>query len=522
MNTIRSLASRLPSLAGCYVMRDVKTEVIYVGKAKNLRKRVASYWRAQDAKTSALVAEIADIEYVVTNNEVEALILEMQLIQKYHPKYNIDLQSPGRYAYIKITHEDFPRLLIARKIEKDKAIYIGPFPSGAARNAVLKEAFRIFGLCKQRTRTGKPCFRYHLGQCSGSCVGTVPSLEYRATVKQAEKFLKGDYGGAIRETKEKMFEASKSQRYEQAKIYRDQLFALEHLEEQKVSHPKRFDQDVVNYLVAKHLMTFQLFHFAKGIIAGRKEYALDLDRLNVSSPQHALQEFLLQYYSANAVPSEIIIPCALPEQKLTQEYLERVASRSVRLLVPQKGMKKSLLDMVKKNLLSQFGESGGRLYELSQALHIKDLPVRMVCIDISHLSGTETVGSLVHFVNGQPAKSEYRKFIIRSVEGVNDVASIHEVVLRYGRRILEEKEKKPDLIVIDGGRGQLNSALKALASLNVRIPTIGLAKRLEEIYVSWASVPLHLHPKNPGLQLLRAIRDEAHRFAITFQRKRRK
>lgn len=518
---VRESVSKFPFSPGCYVMKDGSGTVLYVGKAKSLRKRVSSYWRATDPKTAALVSEIVEIEYVITDNEVEALLLEMQLIQKYHPKYNIDLQSPGRYAYLKVTDEEYPRLVIARKIEKDKGLYIGPFPSAAARNAILRETYRVFRLCKQKSRIKKTCFRYHLGLCSGACARLISSEEYRASIKQTVKFIKGDFEGVIKETEKKMREASARQQFEKATIYRDQLLALQKLEDQKISRPKQSDQDVINFIEDGSTLTIQLFHFSRGIISGRKEYTFDLSRFNVHTSQAALQEFLTQYYSSHGAPHEIIVPTRLPEEQLTREYLSKTNGRTVAITIPKQGLKLRLLDMVKKNLLSQFGNSGGRLYELKNALRLEVLPTRIVCIDISHLGGTETVGSLVHFINGEPAKSGYRKFIIHSVKGVNDFAAVHEVVSRYGKRVLEEKEKRPDLIIIDGGRGQLNFAKKALDELALQIPSIGLAKRLEEVYVSWSPTPLHLHPKNQALQLLRAIRDEAHRFAVTFQRKRR-
>lgn len=527
VKTMKHIVQRtIPLLPGCYLMKDSQGMVLYVGKAKNLRNRVGSYWHARDEKTMSLVSQIGDIETIVTNTEVEALLLEAQLIQQYHPKYNIDLQTTGRYAFLKITDEEYPRIIIARKIEsagRRRGTYIGPFPSAAARNAALKQAFRIFKLCsasaKATARRG--CFRYHLGQCSGACAKLITREDHLFAIKQAEKFLKGNFEDVIKEVRTEMLGASRRQEFERATLLRDQLLALEKIEEQHVSHPKAYDQDVVNYIVQNSTLTLQLFHFHRGIIAGRKEFTFALDTLNVQNGSDALGEFLTQYYGGNAIPREIIVPEAIPDKTVTEEYLSKRAGHAVTLHVPEKGLKKKLLEMVKKNLLAHLGASGGQLYGLQQALHLDSLPKIMVCIDISHLSGTQTVGSLVQFTHGLPAKSGYRKFIIKTVTGINDVAAIEEVMTRYGKRIMEGKEKKPDLVVLDGGRGQLNGAMKALRMLNLSLPTIGLAKRLEEIYVSWAQIPLRLHPKNPGLQVLCALRDEAHRFAITFQRKRR-
>ncbi len=517
------LTKSIPHAAGCYLMKDDKGAILYIGKAKNLRKRVASYWRSSDQKTRALVGEIADIETIVTSNEVEALILEAQLIVQHHPKYNIDLQSPGRYAFLKITDEEYPRIVIARKRTRDGR-FIGPFPSAGARNAALKQANRIFRLCKDpslKSTAKHGCFRYRLGQCSGSCIKAISAEEYRETVRRAERFLKGDISGVVSDLSAQMRAAVSRQNFEYAAILRDQLFALQKLQEQHVSHPKMFDQDVVNAIMDANSLTIQIFHFDKGIISGRKEYTFSPSHLAVSTLGEALGEFLTQFYATHPIPREIIVPCKISDASVIETYLSTRSSHGVDIVVPQRGLKKKLLALVKNNLLSRYGKNGGRLYELQQALHLESLPQRIACIDISTLGGTQTVGSLVTFLNGEPAKSGYRKFIIKTVEGINDFAAMEEVVGRYARRIADKKESLPDVLVIDGGRGQLNSALKALAHTGVRIPSIGLAKRLEEVYVSWAQIPLRLHPTNPALQLLRAIRDEAHRFAVSFQRKRR-
>ena len=501
-------------------MKNVIGTVLYVGKAKNLRKRVSSYWRAREAKTIQLVSEVADIEYIVTDTEVEALILEAQLIQKYHPKYNIDLQSSGSYAFIKRTDEEYPRFIIARKVMKDGA-YLGPFPSAAARNAALRTIQGIFRLCTAKRGKKRPCMRYHLGQCSGACIRAISPQEYGEQVRAAEKFLKGDFADVIVQARENMNTCAQSQEYEKARIYRDQLHALEKIESQNVSEPKQYDQDVAYFHVQDHTMLVQIFHFHRGIISGRREYTLPLDEFLAETPLETFQEFFHRYYSGTRVPHEIVVQEQLPDAAVFEKYLQQASGHRVSIIVPQRGTKKKLLDMVRKNVLLEFGEHGGQLAELQHVLHLTSLPKVIDCVDISTLSGTNTVGSLVHFVNGQSVKSGYRKFIIKGVSGINDFASVKEVVTRFGKRVKDGSEQCPDLLVIDGGRGQLNSARAALQNIELAIPTIGLAKRLEEIYVSWAPQPLHLHPKSSALTLLRAIRDEAHRFAITFQKKKR-
>jgi excinuclease ABC subunit C len=501
-------------------MKDEKGSVIYVGKAKNLRKRVSSYWRARDGKTAALVSEIADIETIITDTEEEALVLEAQLIQTHHPKYNIDLQSPGRYAFIKLTREEYPRLVVARKVTND-GNFFGPYPSAAARNQMIRSANALFRLCSAK-RSKRPCFRYHLGQCAGGCAALSVPEEHLAAIKAATRFIKGDFAALIKESRAFMERASEKQEFEKATIYRDRLRALQKREEQKMSQPLRFDQDIIHYLMLDSQMVFQLFHFDRGIISGRKEFSFDRDTLGAHTPQDVLRDFLLAYYSTRIAPREIIIQEHIPDLELLERIFHKQSGHRVGIAVPKRGKKKKLLELVKKNLLEKLGEGGGQLTELQRYLRLSSPPRVIDCIDISHLGGTGTVGSLVQMVNGQPSKRGYRKFIIKTVEGNNDYAAIHEVVTRFGKRVKEGKEIKPDVLIIDGGKGQLNSALKALRELSLDIPTVGLAKRLEEIFLPGRSTSVLIPRKSNALHLVRALRDEAHRFAITFQRKRRK
>lgn len=510
----------MPHQIGCYLMKNAANDVIYIGKAIDLRKRVSSYWRAHDIKTYELTKEITDIEYILTNTEAESLILEAQLIQQYHPKYNIDLQTPGRYAFIKISDDEYPHFSIARRLEK-KGIFIGPYPSAAARNAAIAAALRIFRLCKQKSKNGKPCFRYHLGRCAGACARIISAEDYRATVKMAEKFLRGNLRGAIADTEHKMNEAAHAEEFEKAAMYRDRLLALQKIETQDVARPKRYDQDVINGLFTTAQARLQVFHFNRGIISGRKEYTFDSSAIQRERPADLLSDFLIQYYRSHEIPREVIIPIEPSGVRATAKSLRIMAGHTVNLVVPKKGIKKKLLDLVLKNLAFACGDRGGQLHELQTALRLDFLPTRISCVDISTLGGTNTVGSLVQFINGQPFKGGYRRFRIRSFTGMNDFAAIEEVVRRYAARIKTGKEIPPALLMIDGGKGQLSSAKKGLAAARIDIPVIALAKRLEEIYLPSAPHPLRLSPRSPALQLLRAIRDEAHRFAITYQRKRR-
>ncbi len=510
----------IPAQPGCYLMKDSADEIIYVGKAKNLRSRVASYWNSKDPKTMALVSRIADIEYIIVDNEVEALITEAQLIAKYHPYYNIDLKGGGRYAFIQLTKEKYPKLRIVRKVTPGGRFF-GPYPNAGTRNAAVKAANDIFKLCTAKNSHGRPCFRYHLGRCMGSCAELISVEEYSEVMKRVERFLKGEFHPLIEEVERHMNDASGRGNYEAATLYRDQYFALQGLEHQKVSVPKIFDQNVINYIVHEEKMIIQVFSFRKGIISERKEFTLTLSSLGEKEEVLIFQDFLQQYYLGHDIPHEIVVPILPPEVAILEAYLEKLSGRKAVLTVPKQGIKKGLLDMVHKNLLLHLKTGAGQLYELGRVLHLKQVPYIINCVDISHLGGTNTVASMVQFVNGEPRKSGYRKFIVKTVEGINDFASMKEVLERFFQRILDGKEKRPDLLVVDGGRGQLNIALSVLEDMAMEMPVVGLAKRLEEIYVPWAKEPIAIPFKDPSLQMLRALRDEAHRFAITFQRKKR-
>lgn len=509
----------IPHSPGCYLMKDASDAVIYVGKAKDLKKRLFSYLHARDEKTTELVAHIADVDYMATDTETESLLLEAQLIQKYHPRYNIDLQSGGtRYAYIKETTEAYPRFVIARKRDA-KGKFFGPFVSSTARNETLREAQDIFRLCKKPGK-GKACFRHHLGRCSGACIKAVSSEEYAVSVRSAEQFLRGDFKHVSARIEQQMKKAAQNQLFEKAKLYRDQFLALKKIESQKVSRVARVDQDVCNYIISGDTLLLQIFHFNRGVISGKKEFRFSLaDRIGIES--ELVESFLVQYYLTNTAPHEVIIPHTLPSQSALEPCISAKSGRHTVFTVPQRGVKKKLLEMVKKNLALKLASSGDQLVELQKILRLDRLPMIIDCVDISTLSGVESVGSLVHFVNGNPVKAGYRKFKIKKVEGMNDFAMIREVVGRFARRVNDGAEQRPDLLVIDGGRGQLNSAMKALREEGLAVPAIGLAKKLEEIYVSWADKSLRVSRRSAALQLLQRLRDEAHRFAITFNRKRR-
>ena len=513
-------AKNIPHSPGCYLMKDTADSVIYVGKAKDLKKRIVSYTHARDEKTTELVSRISGIDYIATDTETESFLLEAQLIQKYHPRYNIDLQSGGtRYAYIKETHESYPRFVIARKRSRDGKFF-GPYVSSSARNEALRSVYGIFKLCKKPGNGKRACFRHHLGQCSGACIRALSPEEYKTSIVVAEKFLRGDFKDVCKALDAQMKKAAAGQFFEKATIYRDQIAALQSIECQKVVRQASVNQDVCNYIISDDALLIQVFHLQKGVISGKKEFRFSLRDYPLSE-REVFEAFVEQYYGSHSVPHEIVVPCTLANTHTIEGYLSIRAGHAVTFILPQRGIKKKLLDMVKKNLTLKLSAHGDQLVELQRHLRLDRLPMVIDCVDISTLSGIESVGSLVQFVNGNPSKSGYRKFKIKNVEGVNDFAMIYEVISRFAKRVLAGKEHAPDLLVIDGGRGQLNSANKALKDIGITVHTIGLAKKLEAAYVAWSPKPLRFSHRSAALQLLMRIRDEAHRFAITFQRKRR-
>ena len=506
-------------------MKDRRGEIIYIGKAKNLKRRVSSYFQKnhEDFKTNELVSKIHDIEFIVTRNEVEALILEARLIKQHQPRYNMVLKENQPYAYIKITDEEFPRLMITRRIDKDGK-YFGPYVSGRGRRALLWTTARLFGLRtgKMTSHSSKELYKL-LTEIKEQKLKEVSPANYAKNVKLAELFLRGKKEKLIKVFEQRMKQASREQNFELAKIYRDQLQSLKNItEEQLVYLPKSYDQDIVNYLLIDQRLQVQIFHITKGVITARQEYQLPLSNDNVGE---AIFNFLEQYYLTRSLPKEIVIPTKLPEQKLLADYLSEIKGEKVLLTIPQQGDRKELLGLVKKNILTKLADNP--LVELQARLNLPRLPVEIDGFDISNISGTNAVGSCVHFTNAKPNKNLYRKFKIKTVSGINDFAMMREVV---GRRYVRESEIKtsgeswglPDLILVDGGKGQLNIVVKVLKSLKLNVPVISLAKRLEEVFVPNQSKSILLPRNSAAQKLLQNIRDEAHRFAVSYHHKLRK
>ncbi len=491
-------------------MKDSTDDVIYVGKARDLKKRVSSYFQKNhpDPKTAALVQHIADVDYIITKNEKEALILENNLIKEHMPRYNIDLKDSKRYAYVMLREEPFPRLLLARD-RKEKGTYFGPFTSSEKRDIILRFAINTFRLRTCKLRSRRPCLRYQMGLCSGACSGAVTEQEYRQQVEDTKAFLSGRSEQLVRDLEKRMKDFSSRQDYEQARQLRDQIAAIRSQHErQLVEKDKDFDQDVINYIKDSdvHIAVFKIY---KGALSGKEEY-------DFPEKEEFFEEFLMLYYGEHAVPKEIILP-EMPSPEL-QEFISDIRGTKVIFTMPERGEKKELLDLARINLESSYQEGELMVRDLKERLGLDEDPKIIECFDVSHLSGTDSVASMVRFDSGTPDKSNYRRFRIRLTEGIDDFAMIREAVRRRYARLRMEGKQFPHLVVIDGGAGQLSSALEAMAEVGVRIPVIGLAKRNEEIFFPGMDQPILLEKKTRALQLLQRIRDEAHRFAVKYHR----
>ncbi|MFB3765234.1 MAG: excinuclease ABC subunit UvrC [Methanotrichaceae archaeon] len=501
----------LPHSPGCYLFKDANGKVLYVGKAKDLKKRVSSYFQKLDqgAKTENLIQGAKDLDFIVTNTEIEALLLENALIKKHWPRFNIKLKDSSNYAYIHLTKEAFPRICISRKATRD-GDFFGPFVSARERTFIfhiIRKTFRL-RTCKRLPK--RACLRYHLGVCGGPCIGKVSEPDYMEKVKRAESVLKGNISELIKTLNDRMLEFSEKQDFEKAIELRDEITALERLQErQNVERQRSYDQDVLAYSVDGENVYLMLFKVYKGTLEDKESFIF-------ASNDNFLEEFLVQYYSENEPPEEMIIPEDLDES--LAEFLSHIKGKKVHITIPKQGEKKALLDLAKKNVEIGFFGDRKKLEALQEALKLPKLPNIIECFDISHLAGTSTVGSMVQFRGGRSDKHNYRRFKIRSVEGIDDFASIAEVVHRRYSRLKDESLELPDLILIDGGEGQLSMASKELRDLRVMVPIISIAKENEEIYIPGQHQPLPIGKDEKASLFLQEIRDEAHRFAINYNR----
>ena len=501
----------IPRSPGCYIYKNEKGQIIYVGKAKDLRKRVSSYFQKTqlDTKTSALVSQIAEVSFIATSNEVEALILENNLIKKPQPHYNIDLKDSRRYAYLSLTDEEFPRLILSRK-RGSKGAYFGPFVSAAERDYVHETVNKAFQLRTCSRLPKKACLRYHMGMCSAPCEGLASKEQYEEQVRRAKMVLSGKSEQLASKLQEEMNASSGKQAYEQALVLRNQIKALDKLAiKQNMERQKVYDEDVLSYIVRDSQVHLLLFSVKEGVLLSKQEFSFPFSK-------GFFEEFLVQYYAEHPIPKEVIVPKAA--DAAVAEYLSKLAGKKVLVAVPQRGEKRQLLELASKNLELTFFGDESKMKALADKLRLHTMPKVIECFDISHLSGTSTVGSMVQFRNAKPDKSNYRRFRIRTVVGIDDFRSIAEVVRRRYSRLKAEGAAMPDLIIVDGGKGQLSSALLVLQELELKVPIVSLAKREEEIFVPGLAIPIRLSRKDKALQLVQEIRDEAHRFAIAYNR----
>lgn len=535
---LKEKASQFPTGPGVYLWRDASSEVIYVGKAKNLRARVRSYFnddRLVEAKTGTLVYTARDLTYILVDNEKEALGLENNLIKQHKPRFNVLLRDDKTYPYIKITNEKYPRVYVTRRVRKDGQ-YFGPYFPGNLAHRLVHFIHRHFQVpsCKvdfNRTHT-HPCLEYHIGRCHGPCVkGLTTDENYASAVHDVQRFLEGRLKDLTRDLARRMEVAAENLEFERAAALRNLITTVEEMEQrQKVAAAEGDDTDIFAYYAEPPLVAVNLFHLRRGKIVDRREmFWEDQDSFE---PEEFFQQLLLQaYLNQSHIPGLIHVPIDFEDREILEELLTEQRGRKCVISTPQRGDKKAMLGLVETNARHSFEQrfrvlrpSSEAIKEaLKEALNLEEAPSRIECFDISHIQGTDKVASMVVWEDAKMKKSDYRKFIIKTVVGNDDFASMREVVTRRYGRLLEEKAKFPSLILIDGGLGQLHAAAEALDALGIlNQPLASIAKREEIIYVyGQEDEPVQLERHNPVLHVIQTIRDEAHRFAVTFHRTRR-
>jgi excinuclease ABC subunit C len=537
----------LPASPGVYLHKDESGKIIYVGKAKNLRSRVRSYFqsgRGHDHKTRVLVKRIVDLEFIVTDNEVEALVLESNLIKRHKPRYNVILKDDKQYPHLKLTiNEPFPRVVITRKVNRDGALYFGPFlPASLARRTIdlINRTFQL------RTcdidingKLPRPCLEYHIKRCLGPCVkGLCTQTEYQEAVRDVRLLLEGKNRELADTLEARMEQASDEMRFEMAAKYRDlRKTVIAIAEQQKMATSPERDVDIFGYYREGERIALQLFTMRDGKMVGRREFFWEDLPEGDFDPSTFLGEVLAQYYSTDYVAREIHVPVDFEDRPILEKALTARLGRRVRILSPQRGEKRGMIDLVETNAKLAF-EQRFRvlkpdmervLEELQELLEIPRFPARIESFDISNIQGAENVAGIVVCENGKMNRGLYRRLRIKTVEGANDFASMYEAVFRRYRRQLEEQNQLPDLILIDGGKGQLAAAAAAMSELDLEaVPMIGVVKpRLRHNEISHLLIkgrehePVFLDPHSPALRLIQMIRDETHRTAVSYHRKRR-
>jgi excinuclease ABC subunit C len=534
----------LPGRPGIYQFKNEKGKIIYIGKALNLKNRVRSYFHGSmdSPKTIALVSKIEDLELIVTDNEIEALVLENNLIKEFKPRYNVNLKDDKSFPYIKVTNEVFPRIFPTRRIIKDGSKYFGPYTEVRNMKSSLRMINQIFKIrsCNLNItnesiekKKFKICLDFHIGKCDGPCEGLISSKDYSEMVFEVVKLLRGKTDDLIQELDMKMQNLVENLEFEKAAEIRDKLEQLKAISaKQKVVSEDFEDRDVITTVYEGRDSACSIFNIRSGKLVGKKQLHLSVE-MNEEIEEINSSAIKFYYNELVEVPNEILLETVPNDEKALIEWLHQKAGHKVRFIIPQRGNLKSLVNMCRQNALYQLkeiqlqkmkyeGQTPYPVAALQRDLRLKVLPKKIECFDISNLQGTDTVASMVVFEEGKAKKSLYRKFIINSVDGPDDFQSIREVIYRRYSKLKEEKSSLPDLIMVDGGKGQLSSAIEILDELGYsKYNIIGLAKRLEEVFFPGNSEPESIPKTSSGLKLLQHIRDEAHRFAITFHRNRR-
>ncbi len=539
---------QIPHNSGVYLMKDINNKIIYVGKAKDLKNRVSSYFNKtnKDIKTSVLVKKVKSIDFIVTRNELEALILESNLIKKHLPKYNVLLKDDKRYPFIQITiKEDYPRVLIVRERKNDGNLYFGPYTNVKYMRETLKLIHRIFPVRKCNKilnikykgkdiffePVGKPCLNYQIKQCVAPCQGKVAPEEYKKIIDDIVLFLKGENNTLIQHLEERMKVFSENMEFEKAAEVRDKIFAIKKVMERQNIVTNRFNsQDVIFVKNKEDIFNITILFIRDGKIMGKNNFIIKEELYK--SKEYILKEFIKQYYiSPSFLPEEIIIPIPLQEKELIESLIREKKGEKIIIRVYNNEVEQKLMEMAEENATIELSnyladkeirDNRKAILQLQKSLNLKRIPHIIEGFDISNIQGKLAVGSMVRFEDGIPIKNEYRKFKIKSVEGIDDFKMIYEVVFRRYKRILNEKKSFPDLILIDGGKGQLSSAIEALNSLGIKNqPIISLAKKEELIFFPYKKEPLKLPRNSRALKLLQRVRDEAHRFAISFHKRLR-
>jgi excinuclease ABC subunit C len=539
---LKEQLQRLPDRPGVYIFRDDAKNILYVGKATSLRHRVRSYFQSPKKlaqKTQRMVARIADIDFYIANSEQEALIMELNFIKQYRPRYNVMLKDDKSFPYLKIdTKEKWPRVFVTRRLEQDGGRYFGPFSSSGSVKQTLRVIKRIFPLrfCSKKItdKPRRPCLEYHLGHCLAPCTGKVHPEDYAQVIKEVTLFLEGKRDNVLHELQAKMERASKAMDFESAARIRDQIQALhEVIEGEKIAAVIRGEEDVIAFVQEGDQAYVQVLFVRDDKLTGREGFLMK--GAHQEDPSQVMSGFIKQYYSSAAqIPPLLLIQYPVEDRQVIREWLKTKRGASVDITVPRRGVKKQLIDVAAENARQGLVQikikeiTAGKspdvaLAELEKELKLKAPPLRMEAYDISNIQGSSAVGSMVVFEKGRPKSAHYRRFKIRSVEGANDYAMLQEVLRRRFKHsgakdasAADAWSVTPDLVLIDGGKGQLNSALAVTKELDVNVPMIGLAKENEEIYIPRRAKPLVLPKSSPALQLLQRLRDEAHRFAISY------